>query len=253
MTCQLNPVFTTNVVTFVGDLGAVVLVSTIPNTSFPALSNRNTTLINDITTTITQNLLDGQSQDGNAFVDFIQGLADAYPGLVSPDLTVASMFQGMFEISGLAINGYWSSRLFANGSAAGPSGINRSVSGTVTYDAYCWSGDVKAIAGLVPFTVVVLVAFILLAWGYFGGSSLHYDPSGKLINKHAGLSSNVAHLVPEPLSLVVASGAGDFDWLSDVHIEIDNLAHLSTGFVYKKVDGRWTLAPLSQPPVDKQG
>jgi len=232
MTCQLDPLFTTNIVTFAGDLGQLVFVSTVPNTSVPALTNSNTTLITDITATITQNLLDGQSQNGNAFVDFIQGLVDAYPGQVSPNSTAASMIQGMFEISGLSFNGYWSSKLFANSSASGP--FTRSVSGNLTYNVYVWNGDAKAIAGLIPFTVVVVIAFLLLGWGYFGSSSLDYHPS-------------------EPLSLVVASGAGDFDWLSDVDIEVDDLAHLSTGFVYKKVDGRWTLAPLLQSPVGKEG
>jgi hypothetical protein len=52
---------------------------------------------------------------------------------------------------------------------------------------------------------------------------------------------------------MVASGAGDFGWMSDVNIEMDDIASLSTGFIYKKVDGRWTLTGLSQPLVDKQG
>jgi hypothetical protein len=176
MTCQLDPIFTTNIATFVGDFDSVI-VYPIPNTSVPAVPNSNTTLINDITAALPLSLLDGQSVNGNAFADFIQGLIDAYPGQVKPNETVESMLQGMFEISGLSVNGYWSSKLLASGSPEGP--FSRSVSGNLTYDLYGWNGDVRGVAGLIPFTVIAIVGLLLLVWSYDGGSRLHYDPSGK--------------------------------------------------------------------------
>ena len=177
MTCQLNPIFTTNTLTFVGDLNNNVIVSPIPNSSFPAVPNSNTTLISDITTAVTQSLLDGQSQNGNAFVDFILGLVDAYPGQVPLNYTLEAMFQSMFEIAGLSVNGYWSSKLFANGPPAGP--FSRPVSGDLTYTLYGWNGDVRAIAGLIPFTVAFIIALCMLIWSNRGTSYLNYDPSGK--------------------------------------------------------------------------
>ena len=64
----------------------------------------------------------------------------------------------------------------------------------------------------------------------------------------------VTHItVTEPLSAMVASAAGDFDWVSKVNVEMDNVESLSTGFAYQKVNERWTLTALSQPPVRKAG
>ena len=41
---------------------------------------------------------------------------------------------------------------------------------------------------------------------------------------------------------MVASAAGDFDQLSDVNIETDNVEKISTRIAYMKVlDGRWAL------------
>ena len=51
---------------------------------------------------------------------------------------------------------------------------------------------------------------------------------------------------------MVASAIGDFNWINDVNIEMDDIASLSTGFVYKKVDGRWTLIGLPQALVGKE-
>ena len=45
---------------------------------------------------------------------------------------------------------------------------------------------------------------------------------------------------------MVASAAGNFTWVSDVNTEMDNIANLSEGFSYKKVDGKWTLTGLSE-------
>ena len=246
LTCKLDPIFTMNNLTFVGNLGNTTIVYPIPNTSSPAFPNSNTTLIRDITTAVTQSLLNGQSQNGNVFADFIQGLVDAYPGQVPVDSTLKAMFQSMFEIAGLSVNGYWSSKLFANGPPRG--NFSRPVSGYVTYTVYGWNGDVKAIAGLIPFTIVVIIGLCLLVWSYDEGSCLHNNRSGKSFASPTKKSSNVSCLVTiEPLSIVAASGAGDFDWISDVNIEMDNIAS-STGFVLKKVDGKWVLLSL-----DKQG
>jgi len=231
MTCQLDPIFTMNIATFISDFGGVFVVPNL-NASVPAVLNSNTTLIDDITTAVAMSLLDGQSDNGNAFADFIQGLIDAYPGLVSPNKTVESMFKSMFEISGLSVNGYWSSKLFANGPAEGPSSFSRAVNGSLAYTLYGWERDVRTIAGLIPFTIVVISGLLLLVWSYDGGSRPDYDPS-------------------DPLSLMVASAGGNFKWLTDVNIDVDNIASLSKGFAYKKVDGKWTLTELSQLSSDK--
>jgi hypothetical protein len=249
MTCQLDPIFTTNIATFVGDFDNVI-VYPIPNASVPAVPNSNTTLINDITAALPLSLLDGQSANGNAFADFVQGLIDAYPGQVTPNTTVESMLQGMFEISGLSVNGYWSSKLLASGSPEGP--FSRSVSGNLTYDLYGWNGDVRGVAGLIPFTVIATIGLLLLVWSYDGGSRLHYDPSGKCFASTPKLSSNASHFTVDPVSLVVASAAGDFGWVTDVDIETDNMKSLSTGFAYQKVDGRWALTGLPQPFIGKE-
>ena len=213
------------------------------NDSVPAVPNSNTTLIKDITVALPLSLLDGQSDNGNAFADFIQGLIDAYPGLVSPNKTVESMFKSMFEISGLSVNGYWSSKLFANGPAAGP--FSRTVTGNLTYTLYGWDRDIRAIAGLIPFTIVVIFAVLLLVWSY-DGSRPDHDPSSERFAATSKSSSNASHLPVDPLSLMVASAAGNFKWVSDVNIEMDNIANLSEGFSYKKVDGKWTLTGLSE-------
>src|ERR1700677_3522011 len=89
------------------------------------------------------------------------------------------MLQGMFEISGMSVNGYWSSKLFANGPPEGPSGFSRTVNGNLTYILYGWDRDVKAIAGLIPFTIVVIGGLLLLVWSYDGGSRPDHDPSSK--------------------------------------------------------------------------
>lgn len=241
MTCQLDPIFNTNIATFVSDWGAVI-VYPIPNTSFSALPNSNTTLINDITAALPQTLLEGQSANGNTFADFIQGIVDAYPGQASLNQTVESMLQGMFEISGLSVNGYWSSKLFANGSAAVP--FSRTVTGNLTYTLYGWDRDIRAFAGLIPFTIVIIFAMLLLVWSY-DGSRPDHDPSGECFVATSKSSSNAGHLPVDPLSLIVASAAGNFKWVSDVNIEMDSIANLSEGFSYKKVDGKWTLTQLS--------
>jgi hypothetical protein len=231
MTCQLNPLFTKNNVDF-GVFEGIAVVNVTLTDSSPALPNSNTTLIKDITTAVTLNLLDGQSQDGNPFVEFIQGLA-AYSngsGAVPSNHIVEAMLLGMFEVSGLAVNGYWSSKLFENASPMGA--FTRPVSGEITYTLYGWDGNVRGITGLIPFTIVAIIALLLLSWSYHGASHLHPDPS-------------------EPLSVMIASAAGDFDWVSKVNIEMNSIESLSTGFAYQKVNGRWTLTTLSQPPVGK--
>jgi hypothetical protein len=175
MTCQLDPIFTTNNVIF-STISGLEVVTVFPTYhGFPAVPNSNTTLIHDITSAVALSLLNGQSVNGNTFVDFIRGLIDTYPG--STNTIVESMFQGMFEISGLSVNGYWSSKLFADRPPTGP--FTREVTGNIIYTVDGWDRDVKTFAGLIPFTIVVIVAFLLLVWSYSGGSRLIYDPSGK--------------------------------------------------------------------------
>ena len=249
MTCQLDPIFTTNDVLFWGDTLIVIVLATSNTPSFPAVLNTNTTLIKDITASLTQTLLDGHSQYGNAFVDFIQDLVDAYPAIASPHEILESMFRGMFEISGLSVNGYWSSKLFENGTAY--ESFGRNVVGNVTYNLYGWEGDVRAAAGLIPFTIVVTIAFLLLAWSWDGGKCLHPNPIGKIIESTSKSSSNTSHSTVDPLSIIVATSASDFDWMSGVDIEIDDIPSLSTGFKCQKVDGRWVLTGLSPSLEEK--
>lgn len=180
MTCQLDPLFTNNTVNcYVFD--GIALVSVNATDSSPALPNSNTTLIKDITMAVTLNLLDGQSQDGNSFVEFIQGFTAYSNGsgaqAVLSNRIVEVMLQGMFEVSGLAVNGYWSSKLFENDSPTGA--FTSPVSGEIVSTLYGWNGEIKGITGLIPFTIVVIIALLLLAWSYHGASHLHPDPSGK--------------------------------------------------------------------------
>src|SRR5271170_6629374 len=161
MTCQLDPIFTTNALTAQFDLldGNNIIVVT-SNASKPALPNSNSTLISDIAATLTWSILEGQSVNGNIFVDIVQGIARQNLEFISPspgsqyptNLIVQSMFRGMFEISGLAINGYWSSKLFTNATAAQflSSPYTREIQGNLTFSVYGWNNDTPTIIGLLP-------------------------------------------------------------------------------------------------------
>jgi hypothetical protein len=198
MTCQLDPVFTTNNVTFdmydMDDIFDIFdiqynILNVVPVSRRPAFPNSTTSLISDITSTLIQEILEGQSGTGNSFVDVAQSLALANTGLsVKPPTSfiIQSMFKGMFEISGLAINGYWSSKLFTNVSLAAlvNSPNIRCVKGNLAYPLFGWNGwkgDASTIAGLIPFTIVIAVALFMLIWTFRGGSHLpsHFDPSSK--------------------------------------------------------------------------
>jgi hypothetical protein len=78
MTCPLDPQLTSNDVRYYGGFN-ILTVAAINST--PAFPNSSTTLIADITATLTRNVLEGQSGDGNTFADFVQGLALANYGL----------------------------------------------------------------------------------------------------------------------------------------------------------------------------
>ena len=175
ITCQLDPLFTINTVTFDGFVNRSLTVGVVRGASFPAVPNSNTTLIRDITMALTTSLLDGQSGSGNTFVDFLAGLIDVYP--VDAKTLIPIMFVNMFEISGLAVNGYWSSKLFANSTPAEP--FSRHVDGTISYPVYGWKGDAKAIAGLIPFTLVVIIGLLMVLWSYHQVSDRHFEPSGR--------------------------------------------------------------------------
>jgi hypothetical protein len=181
MTCTLDPLLTTNTVTYYGWFNALTVANI---SSKPAFPNSNTTIINDIAATLTGNILQGQSGNGNTFADFVQGLALANYALgIQPgtNLIVQSMFRGMFEVSGLAINGYWSSKLFTGATLTTllNSPYIRQVHGSVYFSLYGWDGDSKSIMGLIPFTVLTIIAFVLLLWTRREVSHLRFDPSSK--------------------------------------------------------------------------
>jgi hypothetical protein len=201
MTCQLDPIFTTNSLTAQFDLlngGYILIVS--PVDSKPALPNSNTTLISDITATLTRSILEGQSVNGNIFVDIVQGIARENLEFITPspgseyptNLIVQSMFRGMFEISGLATNGYWSSKLFTNATAAEflSSPYTREIQGNLTFSVYGWNNDTPTIIGLFPFTVLTIVALVLLiqCWRDRSYISASFDPSSKCFASALNLS-----------------------------------------------------------------
>jgi len=181
MTCTLDPLLTTNTVTYYGWFNALTVANT---SSKPAFPNSNTTIINDIAATLTGNILQGQSGNGNTFADFVQGLALANYALgIQPgtNLIVQSMFRGMFEVSGLAINGYWSSKLFTGATLTTltNSPYNRQVQGSVSFSLYGWDSKSTSILGLIPFTIITIIALVLLLWTRREVSHLRFDPSSK--------------------------------------------------------------------------
>jgi hypothetical protein len=91
------------------------------------------------------------------------------------------MFRGMFEVSGLGINDYWSSKLFTNATLTAllNSPYIRLVHESVSFSRFSWNGGSKSIAGLVPFTIITIIALALLLWTRCDDSHLRFDPSGK--------------------------------------------------------------------------
>jgi len=225
MSCQLDPIFTTNALTAQFDsLNGNNILYVNSDASEPALPNSNTTLISDIAATLTQSILEGQSVNGNIFVDTVQGIArqnliSPSPGSEYPtNLIVQSMFRGMFEISGLAINGYWSSKLFTNDTAAQflTSPYTREIQGNLTFSVYGWNNDTPTIIGLFPFTVLTIVALVLLiqCWRDRSYISSRFDPSSKCIASTLNLSG-LTQVTSDPAHLIVASASGDFSALSE--------------------------------------
>jgi hypothetical protein len=180
MTCRLAPKFTTNVVTY---FGSYDFVNVTAFSAVPAVPKSNTSLIRDITAKLVLSVHEGQSEIGNSFMDVIQGLllSTSAAGAEQPaNVIMSSMFRGMFELSGIATNGYWSSRLFTNATARElfNSPYARHVNGTLLYDVYVWQGEAKAMVGLMPFTIIAVISLLLLLRSR-GGSGVRFDPSGK--------------------------------------------------------------------------
>jgi hypothetical protein len=173
MTCQLNPIFATYRVIVNG----IPFVDPNPIDSQPALQNSNTTLIRDITATLVQAVFEGQSVIGNTFIDAAQSIALSNSGISEKQSVPAmaqAMFQGMFEISGLAINGYWSSKVFQNttSSALLQSPYIRAVEGRLKVGLYGWKGNASAAAGLIPVTIAAIISLSLLVWTFRGHSEM---------------------------------------------------------------------------------
>lgn len=192
----------------------------------PAVPDSNTTLIADIMSALMITIADGQTGDGNIFADHVQGVIVAYSAFgvkPSPYYVVQSMFRGMFEASGLAVNGYWSSKLFEN---ANPkeflnSTSNRRVDGNLNYSFYGWIGNVQSMAGLVPFTIIIIISLVLLVQSYERSRLVRFDPSST--HSSINIYSPDASQFSDPLHIMVASAAGGLREFSGANIEAEDV------------------------------
>lgn len=94
--------------------------------------------------------------------------------------------RGMFEASGLAVNGYWSTKLLSDDSIR--DSVTRPVTGVVERQALGWNGGSRAAAGLVPFTIVTALSMIMVLYGWRKASAgMVFDPSGKQVSTSSRL------------------------------------------------------------------